>query len=295
MRIIIYFLITLIFFIGTSNAITFNDEEIKPNTKEYKLIREYREITCAFVNKNTDYKIQTRCFEIAKTLFELTQNKVFLASLAYHYLDGFGVAKDVNKGLKFYEEVANSDSKGALEAQDDLGICYGAEDSPVKDEVKEEYWVKKAALNGSALSQYHYARLLKNQGKVKESVYWYKKSASNGHLLAKYKLANLFREGYLVEIDRKEAYRLLHEAASQDYVPAFRELSFFYKEDGNKEQSNYWYCKFINSDVFKKVESGMDPDDAINQVYFEQKKKEYILEVQKEMEQIETTNKTAGG
>lgn len=279
------------FFVGTSNAITFNDEEIKPNSEEYKLIKEYRETNCAFVNKNTNYKIQTRCFEISKTLFELTQNKAFLVSLAYHYVHGFGVAKDVSKGLKFYEEIANSDSKGALEAQDHLGVCYGAEDSPVKDEVKEKYWVKKAALNGSAFSQYHYARLLKNQGKTKESVYWYKKSASNGYLLAKYKLANFFRNGYPVAINRRQAYKLLNDAAKQDYALAFQELSFFYKEDGNKEQSNYWYCKFINSDLFKRVQSGIDPDDALNQVYFEQKKKEYILEVQKEMEQIERANK----
>ena len=176
-----------------------------------------------------------------------------------------------------------------------LGIYYGSEDSQVKDEAKEEYWYKKAAYNGSVLSQYHYARLLKNKGIIKEAMYWYKKAAYNGNLDAKCKISNLLRKGFQVEINRTEAYKLLHEAAKQNFAPAFQELSFYYKEDGNNEKSNYWYCKFINSDVFKKIVSGMDPADALNQVYFEQKKKEYILEVQKEMEQIETTNKTAGG
>ena len=286
MKAIKYFLISFIFFISSSNAIAYNDdeEEINQNSEEYKLIKEYRKITCAFIDKNTDYKIQKRCFDIARKVFELTENKTFLAILADHYFKGFGVTKDINKGLKFYEEVANSDFNLARSAQDMLGIYYGAEDSPVKDEFKEEYWLKKAALNGSAFSQYYYAKLLKNQGKVKESVHWYKKAAYNGNLDAKYKLVNLLREGYPVGIDRKEAYKLLHEAAEQDFAPAFQELSFYYKEDGNNEQSNYWCRKFINSDVFKKIKSGTDPDDALNQVYFEQKKKEYVKEVQKEME-----------
>ncbi len=314
MKIIQYFLIILIFSIilmffisasGLDVGITVywdrkdaksaqtNDQETNKTSEEYQLIKEYRETLCAFIDKNTDYKIQTRCFDITKKLFKLSGNKIFLGSLACHYVNGFGVAKDLNKGLKFYEEVANSDSKIALEAQYNLGIWYIAEDSPVKDDVKGEYWVKKAALNGSALSQYDYANLLKNQGKVKESVYWYKKSSSNGYLLAKYKLANLFRKGCPVAINRKQAYKLLNDAAKQDYALAFQELSLFYKEDGNKEQSNYWWCKFINSDFFKKVQLGIDPDDAINQIYFEQKKEKYILEVQKEIEQTERINKTS--
>lgn len=276
------------FFISTSNAITSaGDEKINQNSEEYQLIKEYRETTCAFIDKNTDHKTQVRCFDIAKKLFELTEDKTFLAILADHYLKGFGVAKNMYKGLKFYEEVANSDSNVALEAQGILGIYYGAEDSQVKDEVKEEYWFKKAALNGSDFSQYHYARLLKDQGKIKEAIYWYKKAAYNGNLDAKYRLAYLLREGYPVEMDRKEAYKLLHEAAEQDFVPAFQELSFYYKEDGNKEKSNYWCCKLVNSDVFKKARSGMNPDLAMDQVYLEKKKKEYIKEVKKEMGKID--------
>ncbi len=295
MKPIKYFLIIFVFFISNSNAITFtNDKEIDPNTKEYKLIREYRKTTCAFIDKNTDYKIQKRCFEMTKKLFKLTENKTFLTILARQYVHGIGVAKDFNKGLKLYEEVARSDFKDAVEAQDFLGVYYGAADNPVKDKLKEEYWLKKAAFNGSDFSQYHYAGLLKNQGKAKEALYWLKKAAYNGNLEAKCTLAILVRTGGQAEINRTEAYKLLHEAAEQDFAPAFQELSFYYKEDDNKERSNYWHHKFINSDVFKKIASGMDPLLAINQVYFEQKKKKYI-EAQKEMEQIEKTNKTAGG
>ncbi len=117
MKPIKYFLI-FIFFISGHNAIVFaDDEEIKPNTKEYQLIKEYREIICAFIDEDTDYKIQTRCFKITKKLFELTESKLFLAVLANHYFEGLGVAKNINKGLKFYEEVANSDFHLAIDAQ----------------------------------------------------------------------------------------------------------------------------------------------------------------------------------
>ena len=71
MKLIKYFLI-IIFFISIYNPITYADEEIKPNSEEYKLIKEYREITCAFIDKETVPKIQDRCFEITKKLFELT-------------------------------------------------------------------------------------------------------------------------------------------------------------------------------------------------------------------------------
>ncbi len=146
MKPIKYFLIS-IFFISIYNSITYADEEICLNSEEYQLIKEYREITCAFTDKNTDYKIQKRCFEMTKKLFKLTENKTFLTILARQYVHGIGVAKDFNKGLKLYEEVASSDFKDAVEAQDFLGVYYGAADNPVKDELKEEYWLKKAAFN----------------------------------------------------------------------------------------------------------------------------------------------------
>jgi hypothetical protein len=65
-------------------------------------------------------------------------------------------------------------------------------------------------------------------------------------------------------------------------------------QDGNKEKTNYWYYKFINSDIFKQVASGMDPVLALNQVYFEQKKKKYI-EAQKELQETERANKNDSG
>jgi len=157
----------------------------------------------------------------------------------------------------------------------------------VLDKVKEEYWVKIAAENGSSLSQYTYASLFKDRGKINDAVYWYKKAAANGSIMAKYKLASLFRKGYSMQINRKKAYELLHEAAGQDFALAFHELSFFYDEDGDNEKTQFWHAKFVNSDFFKKVQSGMHPDDALVEVFNEQKKKEYIAEVQKEMEEIE--------
>ncbi len=276
----------IIFILTTTNANAVYESLVDQINLEYKSIKKYRETVCAFIDNNHDTKIQKQCFSIAKKIVDLTGDKLFVAILADHYFRGIGVDKDIKKGVKFYEEVANSTSKVALEVQDILGAYYGAEDSPIKNLVKEEYWLKKAAFNGSVFSQYYYARLLKNQGKVKESVYWYKKSANRGGLLAKYKLANLFREGYAVAIDRKEAYKLLHEAASQDYAPSFRELGFFYEEDGNKQKANYWYCKFTNSDVFLNIQSGMEPEDALIKAYYDQKKKKYIIDIQKERKAI---------
>ena len=264
-------------------------EEIEAN-EEYRLKMDYQKKTCIFVDENTDYATKNYCFHILNRLYELTENKGYLYHIAKHYYHGYGVIQNLKKGLEFMEKLANSDHEYAIQAQSTLGIYYGTDDSPktVKDLIKAEYWTKKAAENGDPFSQYRYARiLLKNKGQFNDAIHWYKKAAENGSVEAKDKLGVLFSEGYPVGLSRDQIYKLLHEAAEQNYQPVFQELYFLYREDGDCKKAKFWYNKFINSDFFKKVQAGIDPDTAIIEIFMEQEKKKYIEEVKKEIEEIE--------
>jgi TPR repeat protein len=211
-------------------------------------------------------------------LFKIPGNKKNLWFLADHYLEGIGVKQDVVKGLKLFEEIANSGCDVAVDAQYTLGIYYGAEDSSVRNLHKAEYWLKKASINGELDAQCDYAILLENQGKKEESLYWYKNAAKNNNLGAKYWLANFVRKGDDVGISREEAYKMLHSIAEQNFAPAFKELFMMYWQDGNKEKAKYWYCKFIHTDFFKNLHEGMEPNKAINKEILDSIKKQREIE-----------------
>lgn len=288
-----YLSLLLLLAINSLNAKIPSLEEIE-NKEEYKLIIDYRKNTCPFIDENTNYKTQNYCFHIVNRLYELTDNEIFLYSIAKHYFKGYGVTQNLKKGLELMEKLANSDHENAIQAQSTLGIYYGAdykEDDPrfaVKDPIKEEYWTKKAAENGDPLSQYFYARiLLKSKGQFNDAIFWYKKAADNGSVEAKNKLGELFNERYSMPIEKKQIYQFLKEAAEQNYEPAFQELYLLYYQDGDCEKAKFWYNKFINSDYFKKFQAGIDPDTAIIEIFMEQEKKKYVEKVRKEIEEIE--------
>ena len=258
---------------------------------ECKLVKEYHNNECAIIREYDNIEIQKKCFGLAEQLAQISDNKEFLFGLADHYVNGIGVTKDLEKGLRLYEEIANLQLPISVTAQSQLGIYYVAEDSSVRDLNKAEYWLKKAPINNDPVAQCDYAMLLKIQNKHKESWHWYKKAAANDSPRAKYKLANLVIKGYKIGITRKEAYKLLLSAVDQGYTPAFYSLAIMYKEDGNKKNADYWACKFMNTELYKNLRLGLDPEEAWNKAKFSEKKEKYLAEVRKEKEENAQINK----
>jgi hypothetical protein len=246
--------------------------------KRILLMEKYYDIKCDFLDKNSDLFMQKKCCAIAKQLFKIPGNKKHLWFLASHYLKGIGIKKDIVKGLKLFEEIADSDCDVAVDAQYMLGIYYGAEDSSVRNLNKAEYWLKKASINGELDAQCDYAILLENQGKKEESLYWYKNAAKKDNLRAKYWLAHFVRKGENVGISRKKAYKMLHSIAEKNFEPAFQELSMMYWQDGNNEKAKYWYCKFIHTEFFKNIQEGVDPNKAFTKAVVDDIKKQYGIE-----------------
>ena len=257
-----------------------NETEQNKNETTLALTQEHSAIGCDFVHDDDNPEVQKRCFEIVNQLFKNSADKTYLFYLAAYYVQGIGVEKDFNKGMKIYEELANSTSDIAVRAQNALGVNFASKYSPLQNLNKAEYWLKKASVNGSSNAQIFYGLLLEEQGKNKESLYWYKKAAKNNNPGAKYKLAKLFTQGHKVGISRKEIYKLLHSAAEQDYPPAFQLLGVMYREDGYKDKANYWGCKLINSDFFKNIQSGMNHTEALNKYILASKKRKHLSEIQ---------------
>jgi TPR repeat protein len=272
-----FFFISLIFLIQGLNAAI---DSTKDNSclLERTLLNEYHNLKCALIDKDDDLKIQKKCFNIAKRLFNVSRNKKYLFFMADCYSEGIGVKKDINKGLKLYEQVASSDCELANEAQGMLGTYYMSTNSSIRDLEKAKHWFEKASINNVPDAQCNYASLLKSQGKDQESLYWYKKAAENNSLIAKYRLAELVRKGCKIGITRKEAYNLLHSAAEKNFALAFQELAIMYWQDGNNKKAKHWYCKFINTDFFKNVQEGMDPNKALTKDMLDDIKKQYGIE-----------------
>jgi hypothetical protein len=269
------FLIKILLFFISLNFLTLQAIVDSTENKRSLLMEKYYDIKCDFLDKNSDLFMQKKCFAIAKQLFKIPGNKKNSWFVASHYLKGIGIKQDVIKGLKLFEEIANSDCDVAVDAQYMLGIYYGAEDSGVKNLDKAEYWLKKASLNGDSNAQCYYAILLSNQGMKEESLYWYKNAAKNHNPRAQYWLAHLISKGDDVGINRKEIYKMLHSSAEKNFALAFQELAIMYWQDGNNEKAKYWYCKFINTDFFKNVQKGMSPNKALTKDMLDDIKKQH--------------------
>jgi TPR repeat protein len=269
-----FFLISMLFCI---NSVCTSIDSID-STQIVLAKKYYFDKKCDLVNEYSDYGMQEECFKIAEELLKISDNKKYVWIIAQHYLKGIGIKKDIVKGLKFYEEVANSDYNVANDAQYILAIYYGADDN-IKNLEKSEYWLKKAAINNNPDAQCDYATLLWEQSNHKEALGWYKEAIKNNNPKAKSWLAALFSEGHDVGITRQEAYQLLHSAANQNYPLAFYNLGIMYKEDGDKEKSNYWYCRLVQTDFFKDVAMGMDKNDAINKAIFIERHKQLQKEL----------------
>ncbi len=100
-------------------------------------------------------------------------------SLGNCYFYGYGVSKDHEKAVYWYEKAAN---QGAAYAQNNLGACYYDGEGVPKDYEKAVYWYEKAANQGDAKAQCNLGYCYyEGEGVPKDyekAVYWLKKSVN---------------------------------------------------------------------------------------------------------------------
>lgn len=116
--------------------------------------------------------------------------KQFNLGNCYYY--GYGVSKDYEKAVYWYEKAAN---QGYATAQNNIGYCYETGNGVIQDYEKAVYWYEKAAIQDHASAQSHLAGCYYDGKGVpknyEKAIYWYEKAANQDDEGAKERLKEL--------------------------------------------------------------------------------------------------------
>jgi hypothetical protein len=198
--------------------------------------------------------------EQKQTQLEINTNWSIYSSskrlLGWHYENGLGVAKDLEKAFYWYtlaneqghidakydlirleqlaiEKVAATElaaEQGDIEAQFRLGSWYELGTGVTKDLEKAFHWFKKAAEQGDAFTQFligtwyiHGNGVTKNDN---QGLYWIEKAAEQGDVDAQAELALIYYNGKVAPHDIKKMFYWLTKAAEQGDASSQMRLGF---------------------------------------------------------------------
>lgn len=163
--------------------------------------------------------------------------------LAALYINGWGVAQDVSKGIELLHEAA---SKDCVAAMDNLGNYYNTTLGGNDLDSAMQWWQKAAEL-GFAPSQATLGRLLKERGDYAQAMKWAKKGASQGNADAEYLMGTFYTHGYGVKADYNEAFKWYRLAAEKGHARAQCDVAVCYANgegvEKDEQQMAYWYEK----------------------------------------------------
>ena len=160
------------------------------------------------------------------------------AILGKCYIEGTGVVADTTKATPLLLDAANNNDVLAQFYLANVYLYY----TPKKNAKKAVYWLKKAATKGNVDAQYNLAICYENGVGTKkdytQAAKWYNKAVAQGHTDAKYNLAICFLEGTGVEKNFDTAEELLIDAANEGSTDAKNLLDILYQEedDGVSEE-----------------------------------------------------------
>ncbi len=134
--------------------------------------------------------------------------------LAEMYLEGWGVERNLQQALRWYEPAANQ--RYPL-AEYKIGLIYQRGDRTVpRDQAKAITWFRKAADQGFARAQndlgYAYEQGLGVRRNLQAAADWYLKAAKQGWGKAQINVALLYERGRGVERNYKEAFYWFRKA-----------------------------------------------------------------------------------
>jgi TPR repeat protein len=122
---------------------------------------------------------------------------------------------------------------GNAKAQHELGIRYLTGKDMPADTVKGAYWIKKAADQNLTAAQYNYGILLINGWGVDWNPYEAFKlfyyAAMDGMPQAEFVVGLLYTDNLIIKRDMTEAYKWVQKSANKNYIPAKETLAKFTK------------------------------------------------------------------
>ena len=162
-----------------------------------------------------------------------------LANLAYMYINGLGIKKNVSMAIDYYKNAAN---KGSIPAQISLGRVYSTGKDLTPDYEEALYWFSKASSQHNALAQFYLAQMYeygtgveKNPQKAFEL---YQESANSGEPQSQYMLGRWYQYSTDPKLDL--AAKWYHKAAKQNNTDAMMAIAEMYRSQNAKEMI-LWY------------------------------------------------------
>ena len=164
-----------------------------------------------------------------------------LANLAYMYINGLGIKKNVSMAIDYYKNAAN---KGSIPAQISLGRVYSTGKDLTPDYEEALYWFSKASSQHNALAQFYLAQMYeygtgveKNPQKAFEL---YEESANSGEPQSQYMLGRWYQYSTDPKLDL--AAKWYHKAAKQNNTDAMMAIAEMYRSQNAKEMI-LWYLR----------------------------------------------------
>jgi uncharacterized protein len=146
------------------------------------------------------------------------------------YSGGYGVPKDLQKGLPWLRKAAE---RGSPEGQWVLSTVYefGRGGIPV-DHVESFKWALKAAEQGHVIAQHNVGSAYLHgsgvQRNLEQARYWYGRAAEQGFAHSEWMMGRIYLEGMGVPPNREEALKWLTKSLAQGHAPTMVTLADMY-------------------------------------------------------------------
>lgn len=155
------------------------------------------------------------------TMTTWQQNNLYNKSL--NYLEGRGVAKHDGRSFALNVEAAHGGHAGTAFA---MGWYYLNGVGVARDVERAKTWYRKSARRGETRAMFSIGQIAYNERDFSDALKWFGRASDAGHVRSLYWLGKLHWRGHGVEQDKKQAMRYFHRAASCKVREAQRVLRF---------------------------------------------------------------------
>lgn len=180
-------------------------------------------------------------------------------SVAMHYANGTGVARDLAKSVKWLRKAAD---QGVARAQCLLGLSYANGDGIKMDKREGARWLRRAADQGLPEAQFDLGMCYANGDGVPrsavEAAAWYLKAADQGLPEAESELGNCYLEGTGVPKDIPEGVKWTRKAAEEGFGQAQNTLGLCYLKGTGVTKDNVRAYMWFNLATAKGDERSDD-------------------------------------
>lgn len=144
----------------------------------------------------------------------------------------------------------------------------------IEDDAEAIKWMRKSALQGTAIAQYNLGLMLANgEGTPKnyaKAMEWLIKSANQGYLEGQTTLGRVYAAGEITPKNYEQAIYWLSKAAKGGSVDAQYRLAQSFQDTGNIIKAYAWWSIYLLTEdayaiklLIKEMESGLDYDQIL--------------------------------